>query len=144
MQTDELGSTRRGCHTASPGEGKVTMVRLARISAWARHEPAQIGGFRQGHSTDPSTRERHHDDEYLREDGKCGRGKCNEDLGNNVCNYCATREAREVAADVKVVGNCSRQVSTLDAVRGNLADRGGLYCGGFRNSVCFYHFMLIT
>jgi len=103
------------------------MVRLARISAWARHEPAQIGGFRQGHSTDPSTRERHHDDEYLREDGKCGRGKCNEDLGNNVCNYCATREAREFAADVKVVGNCSRQVSTLDAVRGNLAERGGLY-----------------
>jgi len=47
------------------------MVRLARISAWARHEPAQIGVSDKVISTDPSTRERHHDDEYLREDGKC-------------------------------------------------------------------------
>jgi hypothetical protein len=36
-------------------------------------------------------------------DGKCGRSKCNnEDLGNDVCNYRATREARKYANYVEV------------------------------------------
>jgi hypothetical protein len=60
---------------------------------WARCEPAQIGSFRQGDSTNSSSRKRHHDDEYLREDGERGRGDCDEEPGNNVCNYCATSEA---------------------------------------------------
>jgi len=42
-----------------------------------------------------------------------------------MCNYCATREARKYANYVEVFLAGSQQVSTLDAVRGNLAERGG-------------------
>jgi hypothetical protein len=42
-----------------------------------------------------------------------------------VCNYCATREARKFTRDLKIVWKCSRQVSTLDAVRG-IWRRGGI------------------
>ncbi len=62
--------------------------------------------------------------EHLREDGKRGRGECDEDLGNDVCNYCATRKARKFALDVEVVRTRSLQVSTLDAVR-EIWRRGG-------------------
>jgi hypothetical protein len=43
-----------------------------------------------------------------------------------VCNYCATREARKYANYVEVILVGSQQVSTQDAVRGNLAERGDL------------------
>ena len=48
-----------------------------------------------------------------------------EEPGNDVCNYCATREARKYANYVEVFLAGSQQVSTLDAVGGNLAERGG-------------------
>ena len=41
-----------------------------------------------------------------------------------MCNYCATREARKYANYVEVFLAGSQQVSTRDAVRGNLAERG--------------------
>jgi len=43
-------------------------------------------------------------------------------LGNDVCNYCATREARKYANHIEVFLAASLQVSTLDAVTGNLAE----------------------
>jgi hypothetical protein len=62
-----------------------------------RYESAQIESFRQGDSTNSSSRKRHHDDEYLREDGERGRGECDEEPGKHVCNYCATRGTRKFA-----------------------------------------------
>src|SRR5256885_4698019 len=53
-------------------------------------------------ASNSAARERQHDDEHLREDGECGRSQCNEVPGNNVCNYCATREARKYANYVEV------------------------------------------
>ena len=36
------------------------------------------------------------------EDGKCGRSECDEVPGDDVCNHCATREARKYANYVEV------------------------------------------
>jgi hypothetical protein len=55
---------------------------------------------------------------------RAGRSECDEVSGNDVCNYCATREARKYANYVEVILVGSQQVSTQDAVRGNLAERG--------------------
>ena len=102
-QPDEFGCTRAGCHSTSIRKSKPRLAWLACVPAWVSHEPAQTESFRQSDSTDSATRKRYHDDEHLREDGKCGRGKCNEKPGNFMCNYCATREWRLAPSDVKVV-----------------------------------------
>lgn len=86
-----------------------------------------------GDLTNSPSRERHDDDEHLREDGKRGRGECDEDLGNDVCNYCATRNARRFTRDVEVVRPRNLQVSTLDAVRG-IWRRGGIRTPGTSSS----------
>ena len=78
------------------------LARLACIPARARDQSAQTRSFRQGDSANSAPRERHHDDEHLREDGECGRSKCDEVPGNDVCNYCATREARKYTNYVEV------------------------------------------
>ena len=57
--------------------------------------------------------------------GECGRRKSDEVAGNDVRNYCATREARKYANYAEVFLAGSQQVSTLDVIRGNLAERGG-------------------
>jgi hypothetical protein len=94
------------------------------IPARARDQSAQTRGFRKGDSANSAARDRQHDDEHLREDGDGGRSECDEVSGNDVCNYCATREARKYANYVEVILVGSQQVSTQDAVRGNLAERG--------------------
>ena len=67
-----------------------------------RNEPAQTRSLRQVYSTNSVSRERHHNDEHLREDGKRRRGECDEEPGSDVCNYCATREARQYEDHVEV------------------------------------------
>jgi hypothetical protein len=47
-------------------------------------------------------------------------------VGKTLETMCATREARKFANYVEVFLAGSQQVSTLDAVRGILAERGGL------------------
>jgi hypothetical protein len=88
------------------------------------YQPAQTRSFRQGDSANSTARKCQHDDEHLREDGECGCSECYEVPGNDVCNYCATREAQKYANHVEVFLAGSLQVSTLDSVRGNLAERG--------------------
>jgi hypothetical protein len=75
-------------------------------------------------TADSAPRKRQHDDEHLREDGECGRSECDEVPGNNVCNYCATREARKYANYVEVLSLGSQQTSMLDAVT-RIWRRGG-------------------
>ena len=67
---------------------------------------------KSGHS---APRECQHDDEHLREDGECGRSQCDEVPGNDVCNYCATREARKYANYVGIFSG--RKSASLDAGR---------------------------
>src|SRR4030095_15091072 len=80
-----------------------------------RNESAQTRSLRQVYSTNSAARERHHNDEHLREDGECRRSECHKGPGNDVCNYCATREARQHANNVEVFSESSQQVSTLEA-----------------------------
>ena len=114
----------------------VTLARLARIPARARDQSAQTWGFRQGDSANSAPRERQHDNEHLREDGECGRSECDEVAGNNVCNYCATREAWKYANYVEVFLVGSQQVSTLDAIR-EIWRRGGIRPLAFPDSLRF-------
>jgi hypothetical protein len=85
--------------------------------------------------------------EYLREDGERGCGECDEEPGNNVCNQCATRQARKYANDVGVFSRSSQQVSTLDAVR-VIWRRGGIRTPGTSFSsynglaICPFHCLL--
>src|ERR1700728_3550817 len=79
-----------------------TSDRKTRIAIQAELASAQTRSFRQGDSTNSASRERQHNDEHLCEDGQCGCDECDEDLGNNVCNDCATREARKYANHVTV------------------------------------------
>jgi hypothetical protein len=59
--------------------------------------------------------------EHLREDGSVDEAN----VGKTLETMCATREARKFANYVEVFLAGSQQVSTLDAVRGILAERGG-------------------
>jgi hypothetical protein len=118
-------------------------TRLARIPAWTCYQPAQTRSFRQGDSANSAASKCQHDDEHLREDGECGRSECDEVSGNDVCNYCATREARKYANYVEVFLAGSLQVSTLDAVTGNLAERGIISLLSPQLS-CFYYFICKT
>jgi putative zinc finger protein len=86
----------------SSTKSESSLARLARIPARARDQSVQTRRFRQSDSANSAPRERHYDDEHLREDGECGRSECDEVVGNDVCNYCATREARKYANHVEV------------------------------------------
>ena len=76
-------------------------------------------------AVDTASRERHHDDEYLREDGEQRRSGRDEDLGNHVCNYCATNTPHQYAGDVE--NALGPQLARLCAGGnyGNLAEREG-------------------
>jgi hypothetical protein len=64
-----------------------------------RLQPLQVDGEIRTKSCGTRTSAR---DEHLCEDGECGRGECDEDPGNDVCNYFATREVRKDANYVEV------------------------------------------
>jgi len=48
-----------------------------------------------------------------------------EEPGNDVCNYCATREARQYTNHVEVFLGSSQQISTVDKVT-RILRRGGM------------------
>jgi len=87
----------RGIDPPGPAKTESRLAWLARIPTRACNQSAQTRSFRQGDSANSAARKRQHDDEHLREDGECGRGECDEDPGNDVCNHCATGEARKYA-----------------------------------------------
>jgi hypothetical protein len=87
--------------------------------------PAVLQGRAQSNPANSPPRECQHDDEHLREDSEYRRGEGDEDPGNDVCNYCATGEARKFANYVEVFLAGSLQVSTLDRVR-EIWRRGGI------------------
>ena len=74
---------------------------------------------------DTASRERHHDDEHLCEDGEQRRSGRDENPGNHVCNYCATNAPPQYTGDVE--NALGPQLARLCAGTnyGNLAEREG-------------------
>jgi hypothetical protein len=58
------------------------VVRLARVSARAGYESSLARRLRQSHSADSATCECDHHNQHLREDGHAGRGRGDEEVGD--------------------------------------------------------------
>jgi hypothetical protein len=99
------GPRRVGCEALAVDLIRPDYNNKSRLTrpAWACDRSAQPRGFLQNDSVNSVPRERQHDYEHLRDDGKCGCSECDEVPGNDLCNYCATREAGKYANYVRVL-----------------------------------------
>jgi hypothetical protein len=59
------------------------------VSSRAGYETSPVRRFRQGHSANSASRECDHHDQHLRENGHAGRGRCDEEVGNEVFPSCS-------------------------------------------------------
>src|ERR1700691_210490 len=94
------------------------MAWLACVPAWPGDESSSPWHLGQGDSANPASCKCHHDDEYLREDGKQRRNSCHEDPRNHVCNYCATTAFGQHAGDVEMNWGHSAKDSAWGGVTG--------------------------
>ena len=101
-----------------------------RIQFDGRNESAQTRSLQQVYSTNSASRERHYNDEHQRKDAQ----QRHEEPGNDVCNYCATREARQHTNRVEVFLGSNQQNSTVDIVTQESGGEGGFCPSTLRNS----------
>src|SRR5579885_3346533 len=115
--------------SARTRSGEDSVARLARVSARTGYESSPAWRLRQSHSANSASRECDHHDQHLREDGHAGRGRSDEKVGVELFPSCSQTvpQLRFESANLGtgMAEQSARNALTLEAVRGNLAERGG-------------------